>query len=786
MAKIFAAFYSATQKKNTLICYYDMLFNGLKKAGNELLVAYTNTFGRDFSGKIPQELLHKIKNFDPDIFIFFDNYFYDISKITDKPIIIYDVDSPYVFSNPENIKENVSRYKFVTFQSDMKSVIQKRFGASEKNVFFFPPVTEVHCDNSVMQNKDIVFIGTNFPSNFSKVISFANSNPNIFQRQKALHELKCYKDNWYMNDFSDKNRASIFSQDDTLPLTGMKRLEILNEVSELGLHLFGIGWKEIHMAHWPKIVLSAYSRQIVSLKENQNIYNSSKIGLNINHIQATSGMSWRVCDIMASNAVLVSEVTRDMKLFFPNLPFGCYASKREAYEQCKRLLESETMRVDLAGRCQEEIDRKHRFRHLLSLLEERLQIDLHDTNNSGSLELLEMDNLQTVKELIRAGHPVKAFSYAKNVSQDYASAYRYLWRYGAEGLFKRMVKYVRPALKNQPDLSKVCKKITTYVPGNICNLRCSYCYVSQCQDPEHLVKPHFDYPVEYMVKAFTPQRLGGIAEFTVIGAGETLIPEEVIPFIHGLLRQGHIVEVVSNLTLSDRIDKLLDTSPEDLKRLIVKGSLHWVELKRLNKVNEYFNNMRKILSAGASSFPFFVAGDLYMPYLDEIRQHCLAELNALPHCSPCMAFEEKTDMGEFGKVMTSPVCDSEFRTLIEQKFQSKLFQLCADFIDVNPRKYFCNAGKWSFVVNLSDGGMSKCHNCKNDFNLFSKITSAIPEKPIGYECKIASCCLQYDFISLGLLKDFMDYPTYGKLLYREGLINEDLVEKLDFKFSDQI
>lgn len=42
------------------------------------------------------------------------------------------------------------------------------------------------------------------------------------------------------------------------------------------------------------------------------------------------------------------------------------------------------------------------------------------------------------------------------------------------------------------------------------------------------------YPLEHMIKSFDPKRIG-IANITVIGRGETLLPKEVVPFIKGLL-----------------------------------------------------------------------------------------------------------------------------------------------------------------------------------------------------------------------------------------------------------
>lgn len=59
-----------------------------------------------------------------------------------------------------------------------------------------------------------------------------------------------------------------------------------------------------------------------------------------------------------------------------------------------------------------------------------------------------------------------------------------------------------------------------------------------------------------MIRAFSPKRLGGLAEITVIGSAETLLTQQIIPFVHGLLEYGHVVTVVTNATLSERIDRL--------------------------------------------------------------------------------------------------------------------------------------------------------------------------------------------------------------------------------------
>lgn len=331
---------------------------------------------------------------------------------------------------------------------------------------------------------------------------------------------------------------------------------------------------------------------------------------------------------------------------------------------------------------------------------------------------------------------------------------------------------------------KIKYTITANVPGTMCNLRCDYCYISSCVDESHLIKPEYDFSLETMIKAFSPKRLKGLAEITVISGGETLIDNTIIPFIHGLLKQGHVVSVVTNLTLNEKIDQLLDLPQEYLKRLIVKGSLHWLELKRLNKIDDYFNNMNKVLAKGASSYPFLVVSDSYMPYLDEIKQVCMEKIGAMPHCTPSIVFEEKDDIKRDGKLKTSPECTPEFVNKINEQFNSDIFRISTKLLDVNVKDIFCYAGEWSFCVDLRSGAMVKCHACKPEANFYKDLKRLPKLLPIGNNCQIATCALQYNFVAEGLIPEIADVKSFGQILDRPELINEEVRKLLDFKYTD--
>ena len=148
------------------------------------------------------------------------------------------------------------------------------------------------------------------------------------------------------------------------------------------------------------------------------------------------------------------------------------------------------------------------------------------------------------------------------------------------------------------DDNKIKMAIQFDITGTACNLDCNYCYRKGQGIKNRTTPATFNYSVEHMVKALSKERLGGNAIICVCGGGETLLPKETVPLIKGFLKEGHIVDLVSNLTLNHRIDELLDTPREDLERLILKASFHYLELNHIIHFHptHYLHAIRLILS----------------------------------------------------------------------------------------------------------------------------------------------------------------------------------------------
>lgn len=386
-------FFNGTKEANPtnmLYCFYESLISGFQNAGNNVVYIAHNSWGADMDSPIADSVLRPLKEYDPDVIILFNNNFYDISKYFDCPIVIFEADSPLYFSNKNNIRKKPEKYKVLTTQKESINLINNELLIPKNNICLINPLTMVQAEN-IPQTTNISFIGTKFGSEdltfVHKEFMKAMPNQNDIQLFKEI-EKEIRKDPYIaknelikkfnitsskiLNDLITKLNISHFLH----ILATTDRVQILSQIADLGLDLYGSKSWITDFSNEPELVLSYKHRQVRTLKENQDVYNSSKLSININHTQAISGFSWRVCDIMASKACLVSEYKSGLSELFPDVPIPTFTNRYEAREQCLKLLNNENMRKDIVAQCQEAIDKKCRINNLLKSLEDFLEVDL--------------------------------------------------------------------------------------------------------------------------------------------------------------------------------------------------------------------------------------------------------------------------------------------------------------------------------------------------------------------------------------------------------------------------
>mgnify|MGYP005800003425 CR=1 FL=1 len=295
------------------------------------------------------------------------------------------------------------------------------------------------------------------------------------------------------------------------------------------------------------------------------------------------------------------------------------------------------------------------------------------------------------------------------------------------------------------------------LPVSVCNLECPYCYVIQ-ENRRKMELATLKYPPEHIVRALRKERVGGTCLISICGAGETLIQNEIIEIVRLLLNEGHYVNITTNGTISKKFDQLIEVCGDNISRLHLSFSLHYLELKRHNLLDAFFENVNKMRCAGASILVQINLYDAYIPYINEIMERCKKEVGAVPQVA-LTRDESSRPM----KILTS-LSDAQYH-YYGGLFHSNLFEFTYANFNVK-RKEFCYAGDWSGVLNLQTGWLSKCYENNDGQNIFENINEPIFFEAVGKNCHNSYCVNSSHFMSLGIIPSIKT-PSYAELRNRE-------------------
>lgn len=387
MAKIFLSFYNAIKdpsNEHAMPGFYESFIKGLAEAGNEVMISAFSPQNVcwDFP-EPPKDIEEKVRNFSPDVAILFNNCGYLWERVLECPIVIYEVDSPLLYHNKQDLEQNAGRFHFIVPQPSSLKILHSLYPALPPSRAIYLPFFTSVVQEPLPQTDNISIICSLFGQS-SQLGPFMKNSPTaeeILQYKKiwSIVEQNPFisRENLFsqINPLSDKVKNATDIPDIILATSSSRRVQLLSSLADLGLALYGTSnWTDL--PHEPELVMSYKNTPIHSLKQNQDVYNRSKIGININHIQAKTGFSWRVMDIMASNACLVTETQDIYQTLFPGIGIPQYKNRFDAREMCRKLLEEDHLRQDIVQACQAVIDQKYRFPHLLSGMESFLNRSL--------------------------------------------------------------------------------------------------------------------------------------------------------------------------------------------------------------------------------------------------------------------------------------------------------------------------------------------------------------------------------------------------------------------------
>lgn len=309
------------------------------------------------------------------------------------------------------------------------------------------------------------------------------------------------------------------------------------------------------------------------------------------------------------------------------------------------------------------------------------------------------------------------------------------------------------------------------IPMSICNLRCHYCYLAQRDEHYQGIQPPMKYTPEEVAYALRPERIGGLAFMNFCADGETLLVKDLDKYIRKLVEEGHYAEIVTNMTITPMLNKILSWPKDLLKHVEFKCSFHYLELKKRGLLDVFATNVKDAWNAGASASVEVTPSDELIPYIDELKNFSLENFGALPHLT--IARDDRTNgidyltelpIDEYDKIWSQ--FNSDF-----WKFKKTIFGI--------KRKEFCYAGMWGLYIDLTTGDCNRCYYSPVFANVFDSPDSKFPESPI-VRCPIAHCYNGHAYLTLGYIPS-LNSPGFGDLRNR---IRVDRTEWLQPELKD--
>lgn len=300
------------------------------------------------------------------------------------------------------------------------------------------------------------------------------------------------------------------------------------------------------------------------------------------------------------------------------------------------------------------------------------------------------------------------------------------------------------------------KLLAVNVPIKNCNLNCQYCYISALNQSQK-GPAVFHYSPEHVRKCLSKERLGDPCIINLTGGGETLIPKEMPRYIYELLDEGHYLEVVTNGTLTQRFKEIATFPKELLEHLEFKFSFHYAELKRLNFLDQYFDNVNMMSKAGCSFTVELMPNDSLVDEIPEILKVCKEKIGA-----PCQLTVGRNDLTNGRDILTS--YPREKYEKIWSCFDSTMFKFKLEIFGKKITD-FCYAGAWSLYLDLGTGDAKPCYGQMCNQNLFKDPSNPIKWEPVGRHCRQPYCYNGHAFLTLGDVPT-MDTPTYADIRNR--------------------
>ena len=297
-----------------------------------------------------------------------------------------------------------------------------------------------------------------------------------------------------------------------------------------------------------------------------------------------------------------------------------------------------------------------------------------------------------------------------------------------------------------------------------CNLDCSYCYLpnKNCKEIDKKIAKN----PKYVRMALSRKRLGGTALLSFCADGATLLWKEAPEVFYELLKEGHVISIITNGLITKNIKAILDKVGEYAKNVFFKFSFHYEQLKKKGLLDLFVENVHMVQRSKASFTIELMPYDELEPYIEEVMTFSLKNFGALPQLTI------GRDENDGFKLLTKH--SKEEYEKIWSVFESDMFNY--KIKNYMKGETNCDVGKTSFQVNYDDGIVRKCVFEKVDGNIYRDFDRKLEYSPIDNACSIKYCFNNHAYVLLGCIRKNEDL-TYSQIRDRVTLDGEHWVKE---------
>lgn len=391
---------SSSFPNNQLDSFRQAFVDALVENGNEVYLLLSNKFMRschldnalhpDLDG---QRLLEHLRGLGLEAVISMNHsgIFPGLAEALDVPVGVWLLGGPDSLVGAGTCRENASRYKmFVTGTASIEP-LRTELSCDSANVHLLPYCTDLRAKRADYQS-NVSFTGSCFiAQGFNEMVCEAASNPTLKSMLTQLLDSFDSEPDLTIRERIHKHGAdrlfvATFTRAHLLGTVSMnQRIRVLDAVADLGLNLYG-NPEWLSVAPFLAKLALCYRRRPVNEKRHlEEIYNRSRINLDVSRVQYSDGLPWYVFDILATRGALVSDNRKGLQTTFGDIELPVYDTPAEARSVIQWLLGDEVARRQLVDRCNEAIEKAHRFLHRLEVMQSVLGLPLCGLGTRGHM-----------------------------------------------------------------------------------------------------------------------------------------------------------------------------------------------------------------------------------------------------------------------------------------------------------------------------------------------------------------------------------------------------------------